>query len=292
MAKKIAALILGIIDFVLLIVILVSAVAKIGGDSDLITEGGNTQGHNTERSSGHNITFSLPEKPAESSPEQSSVPEKPAESSAEQSSVPEKPAESSAEQSSVPEKPAESSAEQSSVPEESSVNSSETSEKAYPPADEMSTDDVPTLGDIEDFRWSTENGAYWTNLSSDAVRLTDYKAIQGGWKAYLLDDPSGKQSEYSVERLANIRISGSENSALATIDWYYVFLGSEGEGYDDNSPDTEFSGTWSLADGELAALGAGKLILGNFCYDNGHEYGTGIYMWPDGVEAVIALVRP
>ena len=161
---------------------------------------------------------------------------------------------------------------------------------AYPSADEVSTDDYPSLGDVMDFRWSKSLGPYWNGLSQNAVGITDFSAVKGGWKAYLLDDPSGKHSTNTVEHIANIRISGSESAAQITIDWYITFFGDESEEYDDNSPDTEFSGTWS--GGEISALGTGKITLSDFYYDNGREYAVGVYSWPDSTESIIALVRP
>lgn len=162
----------------------------------------------------------------------------------------------------------------------------------YPSPDKLSTDAYPTLGDVQNFKWDKNNGPYWKGISDKAVALTELSAVKGGWMTYILDDPAGKRNKYSVEHFANIKISGSDSSAKLTVDWFYTFLGEEGEGHDDNTPDSEFVGTWTKSDGKLTATGAGKITLSGFCYDNGREYGTGTMMLPDGTEAIIALVRP
>lgn len=161
---------------------------------------------------------------------------------------------------------------------------------SYPSADEIGTSEGPTLADIQGFKWSSDKGAYWSILTSSAAELTDFDAVKGGWKAYLLDDPAHKRTDNSAERFANIRLSGSETVAKATIDWFYVTTGDEGDGHDDTAPDSVFNGAWS--DGAFSGTGSGKLTLNNFYYDNGREYGTGAYTWPDGVESIAALVRP
>ncbi len=161
---------------------------------------------------------------------------------------------------------------------------------SYPASDEVSTNEGPTLSDIQGFMWNKDKGAYWSILTSSAAKLTDFDAVKGGWKAYLLDDPSGKRTENSVERFANISLSGSASVAKANIDWIYATAGDEGDGYEDSAPDSTFNGAWS--DGAFSGLGSGKLTLYHFYFESGREYGVGSYTWPDGVESIIALVRP
>ena len=161
---------------------------------------------------------------------------------------------------------------------------------SYPSPDEITTEDGPSLWDVQGFLWNKNDGAYWDLLTSSAVKLTEFDAVTGGWKAYLLDDPSGKINQNSTEHFANIRISGSTLVAKTVIDWIYATSTDEGDGYDDTSPDSVFNGSWS--DGAFSGLGPGKLTLSDFYYENGREYAVGTYMWPDGIESIIALTRP
>ena len=59
---------------------------------------------------------------------------------------------------------------------------------SYPSADEIGTSEYPTLADIQGFKWSSDKGAHWSVRTSTALELTDFDAVKGGWKAYLLDD--------------------------------------------------------------------------------------------------------
>lgn len=174
--------------------------------------------------------------------------------------------------------------------EETKETETMTQKPEYPSADEFSTADIPSLGDVSDFRWNAVDGGSWANLSGEALRLNDFDAVKGGWKAYILDDPAGVFSEYSIERFANIVISGSASEPEVLVDWVYVVFGDTGEGQDDSMSDSVYDGTWD--GGLLDAYGAGRIVLYNFYYENGREYAVGSIMWPDGVDGAIALVRP
>lgn len=165
-----------------------------------------------------------------------------------------------------------------------------TQKTEFPSADKYTTSDLPSLGDVVGFRWNAVDGGSWENLSGEALRLNDFDAVKGGWKAYILDDPAGVFSEYSVERFANISISGSAGEPEVLVDWSYVVFGDTGEGMDDAMPDSVYNGTWD--DGTIDAYGAGRIVLYDFYYDGGKEYAVGAVMWPDGVDGAIALVRP
>lgn len=175
--------------------------------------------------------------------------------------------------------------------EEDTKETEKTTQKTeLPSADKYSTSDLPSLGDVVGFRWNAVDGGSWENLSGEALRLNDFSAIKGGWKAYILDDPAGVFSEYSVERFANISISGSTDEPEVLVDWSYVVFGDTGEGMDDAMGDSVYKGTWD--DGTIDAYGAGRIVLYDFYYDDGKEYAVGAVMWPDGVDGAIALVRP
>ncbi|MBO4407100.1 MAG: hypothetical protein J5849_05300 [Clostridia bacterium] len=160
----------------------------------------------------------------------------------------------------------------------------------YPPYFDVSTHGDLTPEDLAGFRWSPDAGPYWEDLTPDAVRIADFDAVRGGWMAYVLDDPAMDVSTESVERVLNVEISGSADSADATFDWRDIYIESEEQVLVDSSPDSVFSGTWS--DGRLEAFGPGMITLRDFFYSGGREYAVGTMTWPDGVPAIIALVRP
>ena len=165
------------------------------------------------------------------------------------------------------------------------------SEPSYPSAVDLSTNGVPEQEVIYDgFRWNREDGPFWENLAPDAIKLTDFEAVRGGWKAYILDDPGMDVSDYTIEHYLNIDVSGNASSAVVTLDWSYTFNWDEGAKAEDGSPDTVFSGDWS--EGALEAYGAGMILLKDFYFDGATEYAVGTLTWPDGVDAIIAVVRP
>ena len=121
------------------------------------------------------------------------------------------------------------------------------------------------------------------------MKLTQLSQVMGGWKAYMICDPENTRSS-SMDKLFNLRIDLGQTNVVAIADWYYTFFNDTGEGMDDDTPDSTFSGDWS--DGQLTAIGPGRITLRDFYYDNGRETAVGEMIWPDGVTAVIALVRP
>ncbi|MCR5673806.1 MAG: hypothetical protein K6F87_08865 [Lachnospiraceae bacterium] len=160
----------------------------------------------------------------------------------------------------------------------------EESKPGYDPAD-YDTSTSPTL---EDFMWVTPE-IYKGNLPDDIERLS-FDEVTGSWKAYIITDPEVK-FDSMTESFLNASISGSEDRVEITLDWNYTYINSEGSGYDDNSPDSLFTGAWS-DDSIKDATGAGKVSIDTFYYDNGHEYAVGSMMWPDGIPAVVFLSRP
>ncbi|MCR5403151.1 MAG: hypothetical protein K6E91_04930 [Butyrivibrio sp.] len=90
--------------------------------------------------------------------------------------------------------------------------------------------------------------------------------------------------------LLNVKTDTSDNDMLLTFDWLYIHFGATDEGYDDNTPDSVFTGTWD--NGTITALGPGKVTMTDFYYDNGFEYAIGSMIVPDGTTAKIFLVRP
>lgn len=162
--------------------------------------------------------------------------------------------------------------------------SSEDDALRYDPSD-YDTSTSPTL---EDFIWVTPE-IYKGSLPDDIDRL-GFDEVTGSWKAYIITDPEVKYDSMT-ESFLNASVSGSEDNVEITLDWNYTYINSEGSGYDDNSPDSVFTGAWS--DGSVKdATGAGKISIDTFYYENGHEYAVGSMMWPDGIPAVVFFSRP
>ncbi len=133
---------------------------------------------------------------------------------------------------------------------------------------------------LEDFNWVTSDIVAGI-CPPEAEDMVFIEAL-GGWKCYIWDATG-------TERLANMDFSGTEEALTLRFDWNYIHLGSEDQGYDDNTPDSVFRG--SLV-GNVEATGAGKVILTDFYRIDDHQYAFGTIMWPDGISGHLMLVRP
>lgn len=150
---------------------------------------------------------------------------------------------------------------------------------------DFSTYEMPTPAD---FQWLSGDILHgWRPEGRES--LTDFDEVLGGWKCYLIDDPNG-QFDSSLERLMVAYITGTPEEAVVTFDWFYTYDNALGEGFDDSSPDTDFTGSWT--EGEIRAIGPGSVSLTDFWYLDGQERAVGMFMWPDGMPALIALARP
>ena len=165
------------------------------------------------------------------------------------------------------------------------VVSDEPSVREIPDANSISTSEYPVVGDIVSF--DIHHG--WTGFSPDSVYIPEAYLVIGGWKAYFVIDPDQKMGQ-AIEKFANVNISFAQSGMTVTVDWYRTFNGDLTKGTPDNAPDSSFSGEWSS--GMIDAVGSGRIILGEFCYDHGREYAAGRMIWPDGTESVIGLIRP
>lgn len=150
---------------------------------------------------------------------------------------------------------------------------------------DFTTDDTPSLAD---FQW-VDADIIRGDIPAAYERLDDFEEVTGGWKCYLIDDPDGVYDSM-MERFLNVYINGLPGSAAVTFDWFYVYDGAQDEGFDDDASDSYFEGSWE--DGQIEAIGSGRVTLTDFWYRDGHEYGVGTFMWPDGVTAAVLLARP
>ena len=150
----------------------------------------------------------------------------------------------------------------------------------------LSTEERP---DLEDFLWYTEDVVY-DGVPSDATILDNLEFLTGSWKALIIYAPNNEYEASAMEFL-NIALAGSLESLSLTLDWYQIFWANEGESFDETDmEDSVFNGKWE--NGGLWASGAGTILLTQFYEQNGKQYAVGKMDTPDGIPALLALVRP
>ena len=150
----------------------------------------------------------------------------------------------------------------------------------------LSTEEHP---DLEDFLWYTEDVAY-DGVPSDANIIDSIDLLTGSWKALIVYDPNNEYDAGAMEFL-NIALAGTAESLSLTLDWYQIFWANEGESFDESDmEDSVFLGKWE--NGGLWASGAGTIRLTQFYEQSGKQYAIGTMDTPDGIPALVALVRP
>lgn len=89
----------------------------------------------------------------------------------------------------------------------------------------------------------------------------------------------------------NVSLAGTAESLSLTLDWYRIFWANEGESFDETDmEDGIFNGKWES--GGLWASGAGTIRLTQFYTQNEKQFAIGTMDTPDGIPALVALVRP
>ena len=141
---------------------------------------------------------------------------------------------------------------------------------------------------LADYNWVTYDIAHGI-LPTGMDRLESFEEIEGGWKLYIIDEPSGENS-VTMERLCRCTFAEDEQGRGMRITWDYVHNNATDEGFEDHSPDSLYYGTWK--DGVFDGLGTGGVTITDFWNTNGHEYAVGRISWPDGIHAVMYLARP
>lgn len=150
----------------------------------------------------------------------------------------------------------------------------------------LSTEKRP---DLEDFLWYTEDVSY-DGVPSDANIIDNIDPLTGGWKAIIIYDPNDEYDAGAMEFL-NIALAGTAESLSLTLDWHQIFWANEGESFDETDmEDGVFNGKWE--NGGLWASGAGTIRLTQFYEQSGKQYAIGTMDTPDGIPALVALVRP
>jgi hypothetical protein len=150
----------------------------------------------------------------------------------------------------------------------------------------LSTEQRP---DWEDFNWYIEDVVY-DGVPSDANIIDNIGPLTGSWKALIIYDPDNEYDAGAMEFL-NVALAGTAESLSLTLDWYQIIWANAGEIYDETDmEDSVFSGKWES--GGLWASGAGTIRLTQFYEQNGKQYAVGTMDTPDGIPALVALVRP
>ena len=150
----------------------------------------------------------------------------------------------------------------------------------------LSTEERP---DLEDFLWYTEDVVY-DGVPSDANIIDNIGPLTGSWKALIIYDPNNEYDAGAMEFL-NVALAGAAESLSLTLDWYQIFWANEGESFDETDmEDGVFNGKWE--NGGLWASGAGTIRLTQFYEQSGKQYAIGTMDTPDGIPALVALVRP
>lgn len=183
---------------------------------------------------------------------------------------------------------AETSIKEAANTEKSGIEEAYTEEIDINDTTEVATNEELGMVTLADFMWLGPEQLDGI-LPEGAERITDFADLIGEWKCYLIDDPKGEYGSY-MERLLTVEISGTESQAKLVANWFYVHDGSIGEGYDDDTPASSYSGIWS--NGQLDTKGSGAINITDFYSQDGHQYAIGTYTWPDGMPAFISLVRP
>ena len=133
---------------------------------------------------------------------------------------------------------------------------------------------------IYDFGWLTYD-AMKGNVPEGARRIVDLGSILGDWKGYI--------SGYGWERFLTADIDAGQSGTVITLDWIYADDTNSGTRHDDNTPNSEFQG--SFDGGMLEATGSGRILLTTFWEDSEYQYAVGDFTWPDGEICTMALMR-
>ena len=138
--------------------------------------------------------------------------------------------------------------------------------------------------DAEGFSWNKG----WTYLSSNAKPVSNFSELTGGWKAIMISDPLELMDSYATDYM-NVDITGSASSLTVTMNWGTRIAKQLGT-VDASGSSSSMTGSYS--NGEITAVGSGRITINSFCYDYGKEFAVGTYTWPDGVIGYIGLIRP
>lgn len=146
-------------------------------------------------------------------------------------------------------------------------------------------------GDFMEFLWYLD-GVHYSGIPVDAEFITDKDSLEGGWKCLIWYDPEMKMDSYSHQFL-NVDITFKKERVEAVLDWSHSYFDTTEFVDESDMQSSKFSGKWE--DGSFWASGPGTLHLDSFYRlknGTGSQYAVGVFDSPDGVPAVIAMMRP
>ncbi|NLT13152.1 MAG: zinc-ribbon domain-containing protein [Clostridiales bacterium] len=143
--------------------------------------------------------------------------------------------------------------------------------------------------DLSDFLWYIDS-VYYEGVPANAVPITEFSELTGGWKAFFYYDPENTMDAYGFEYL-NAVIGGTEVSVEITLDWYLINFGGYEEYDISDTEDSQLYGSFEF--GGITGSGDGYVLyITEFYYLNGRQYGVGYMELQSGEPTYVALVRP
>ncbi len=330
MAKKIAAILLGVLNAALIALIVVSAATGwrlsllSPAAVDETTPYASSGSYESEKPSAQSSHASS-QKPQSSAPSEAPSKEPARESSGEPSEAPSQ--ESSGETSETSKaasseaSKASSEASKTASSEASKASSSESSKTASSEASKASSESSKTTSSEASKAASSEaskaseaepkrtvpDAAIMSTQANATLREMDAFTAKDGW-LYITDEaePIGDFSLLTGGWRAimisdpngdvfydfmNAELSGVKGKVTVTLNWADRYFQNGGATIDARGYPSDLNGTF---DGkQIKAVGDGAIILVGFCYDpgTGLEYAWGEYTWTDGVKGYIGLIR-
>ena len=129
----------------------------------------------------------------------------------------------------------------------------------------------------------------WVNLSPSAQKITEYGMLTGYWKAVMISDPEDLKGGMFTDYF-NVEISGAPDAVAVVFNWNRRVTEATGEVEDLKSARGGHEGSFS--DGVITADSTNRLQLTDFRSFKGKEYAVGEYLWADGTQGYIGLIRP
>ncbi len=165
-------------------------------------------------------------------------------------------------------------------------------ETTTPPADSTTVYSANERPEMADFSWYP-NDVQLAEFGSQVPGITDPGKVTGTWKVYIKLDPDNKMN-MRADMLANANLSIGQYSTEMMIDWYTICYLKDGKTLEDEAENSYYYGSFTNDAYGLVfnAEGSGTLNVKRFYEWNGKQYGVGRMETPNGITAILCLVRP
>lgn len=148
----------------------------------------------------------------------------------------------------------------------------------------MHTDEYPNAADM---RWYTAD-VMRNGVPAGVNRISSLEDAMDGWKGIIYNDLGNKFNSENIE-FVNINIAGTEANLKARITTFAMFdVATEEVTTFDNDVEV-YTGKWQ--NGKIRATGAGTINITDMWEKDNHQYAVGTFDSPDGVPALVAMVR-